>query len=145
MNKKSKNNHNKDFIKRFSYPGATLASLASVGYLIFLIILPFNSFFMGNFLTGVLTLAYLSGVVFCVFIKKDFFNGGGEGMFYLKTTVLLFIIPLVFVYNLSSSPSKGSPDLLRIDFQNGEKICVYSMDRVNAKQFGGNCPSYKNW
>ena len=100
---------------------------------------------MGNFLTGVLTLAYLSGVIYCVYIKKDFFNGSGEGIFVLKTAIVLFIIPLAFVYIFSSSPSKGSPDLLRIDFQNGEKICVYSMDRVNAKRFGGNCPSYKNW
>ena len=145
MKKKFKNNHNKDFIKRFSYQGAMLASFASVGYFLFLIILPFNSFFMGNFLTGVLTLAYLSGVIYCVYIKKDFFNGSGEGIFVLKTAIVLFIIPLVFVYIFSSSPSKGSPDLLRIDFQNGEKICVYSMDRVNAKRFGGNCPSYKNW
>ena len=145
MKKNLKKNLNKDFIKSFVYPGSTIVSLASLGYCLCLIYLTLSSFFMGNFLTGVLLFAYLSGVIYLIYIKKDFFNGGGEGMFYLKTTILLFIIPLVFALKLTPSVDKGAPDLLAIDYKDGEKYCVYSMDVVNAKRFGGSCPSYKNW
>ena len=142
---KGKKDFNNDFIRRFCYPGKLYITLCSLLYCLFLIVIPFNSFYMGNFLTGVLTLVYLSVVIFCVCIKKDFFNGGGEGMFILKTAVLLFVAPLVFVYNFSSTPNKGTPDLLAIEYYKGKKFCIYSMDRVSAERFGGNCPSYKKW
>lgn len=142
---KGKKDFNNDFIRRFCYPGKLYITLCSLLYCLFLIVIPFNSFYMGNFLTGVLTLVYLSVIIFCVCIKKDFFNGGGEGMFVLKTVVLLFVAPLVFVYNFSSAPSKGKPDLLAIEYYKGKKFCIYSMDRVSAERFGGNCPSYKKW
>ena len=145
MKKKFKKNLNKNFIKSFVYPGATFYSLSSLAYLLTSIYLAFNSFFFGNFLTGVLILAYLSGVIYCVYIKKDFFNGGREGMFVLKTMILLFIVPLVFAYKFSSRIDKGPPDLLGIDYRDGEKYCLYSMESINAKTFGGSCPSYRGW
>ena len=143
--RKGKKDFNDVFIRRFYYPGKLYISLCSLLYCLVLIVIPFNSFYMGNFLTGVLTLVYASVVIFCVCIKKDFFNGGGEGMFILKTAVLLFVAPLVFVYNFSSTPNKGTPDLLAIEYYKGKKFCIYSMDRVSAERFGGNCPSYKKW
>jgi len=145
--RKGKKDFNDDFIRRFCYPGKLYITLCSLGYCFILIFIPFNSFYMGNFLTGVLTLVYLSVVIFCVCIKKDFFNGGGEGMFILKTAVLLLVVPVVFVYNFSSAPSKGKPDLLLLDYdrKTGKTYCVYGLEKVDAERFGGRCPSYKKW
>ena len=142
---KGKKDFNNDFIRRFCYPGKLYITLCSLLYCLVLIVIPFNSFYMGNFLTGVLTLVYLSVVIFCVCIKKDFFNGGGEGMFVLKTVVLLFVAPLVFVYNFSATISKGPPDLLFHEYHKGKTYCVYGLEKVDAERFGGRCPTHKTW
>jgi len=142
---KGKKDFNNDFIRRFCYPGKLYITLCSLLYCLVLIVIPFNSFYMGNFLTGVLTLVYLSLVIFCVCIKKDFFNGGGEGMFVLKTVVLLFVAPLVFVYNFSATISKGPPDLLFHEYHKGKTYCVYGLEKVDAERFGGRCPTHKTW
>tara|TARA_B110000483_G_C17921413_1_gene437018 strand:- start:140 stop:496 length:357 start_codon:yes stop_codon:yes gene_type:complete len=118
--------------------------LLSLAYLLTAIYLAFNSFFFGNFLTGVLILAYLSGVIYYVYIKKYFFNGGGEGMFTLKTMILLFIVPLVFAYKFSSVIDKGPPDLITYEYRDGQTYCVYPGKTVNAKIYGGTCPAYKD-
>ena len=145
MKRKGKKDFNDVFIRRFYYPGKLYISLCSLLYCLVLIVIPFNSFYMGNFLTGVLTLVYLSVVIFCVCIKKDFFNGGGEGMFVIKTVVLLFVAPLVFVYNFSATIDKGPPDLLFHEYHKGKTYCVYGLEKVDAERFGGRCPSHKTW
>ena len=142
---KGKKDFNNDFIRRFCYPGKLYINLCSLLYCLCLIVIPFNSFYMGNFLTGVLTSVYLSLVIFCVCIKKDFFNGGGEGMFVLKTVVLLFVAPLVFVYNFSATIDKGPPDLLFHEYHKGKTYCVYGLEKVDAERFGGRCPTHKTW
>lgn len=143
-------NFNKNFIMRFAYPGKPFISLFSWIICLIAMWLPFNSFYYGNYFTGALILAYLSGLIFYVCKKKDFFNGGSENIYFIKVFIILLIIPLVFAINFSSSMDEETlkgrpPDLLSIEWdknyaQNGKKYCVYKQGRRLATSSG--CSSY---